>query len=109
MTRRNGKPARYINVMKPSRTDDVGLCVAVEKRFLDLMGSYLRIRGVELIPPESLSNDMFRWRTMAVRFKQGDFRNTEAELKSLKTIAQWTISINCELRNQADKIVEWKE
>lgn len=109
MIRRNEKSHRHINILVPSRQDDMMLCAAVQSRFLELCASYVRIRGMELIPPSSLDADIMRWRQMAVRFRQGDFRRTEAEMKSLKTIAQWTVSENNKLRNQSDEVVKWKE
>jgi len=95
--------------LKPSVPDTIALSSAVQSRFLDLCEAYLRIRGVELSPPPSLDADMLRWRTMAVRFKKGDFRNSEGELKALRTIAQWTLDENSELRNQPKVSVDWSK
>ena len=73
---------------------------AVEARFLDLCGSWQRVKGVDLPIPESLNADMLRWREMRVRHRSGDFRHTEVELTSTKAIAQWTLDCQAELRNQ---------
>ena len=52
---------------------------------------------------------MLRWRQMAVRHRKGDFRNSDAEYESIKTIAQWTVDVNCQIRNQPAKKIVWKE
>jgi len=101
----NGRP----DILKKSDPDLIALSLSVETRFKDLLGSYLRIRGVELIPPKSLDQDMLRWREMAVRHRNGDLRNTDAEKKSVRAIAEWTIRVNCELRNQSPKVIVWKD
>ena len=88
------------SMLIPSVPDTVALADAVESRFLDLCGSWLRIRGNELPIPPSLDADMLRWREMRIRHLAGDFRNTEAELKSTKAMAQFTLDMNCDLRGQ---------
>lgn len=98
---------RHKNVLRPSRTDIVLLAEAVESRFIELCDVYFRIKGEELIPPKFLDKDMLRWRQMRVRHKRGDLRHTEAEEKSTKAVAQWTVDVNCEIRNQPPKTVEW--
>ena len=87
-------------MLRSSTPDTVALADAVEGRFLDLCGSWLRVRGVEMTIPESLNLDMLRWREMRCRHLRGDFRNSEAEEKSTKTIAQWTLDCQADLRNQ---------
>lgn len=110
MKNRNGKhkPARHINVLQKSKQDDIALAVALEDRFKRLCGDYLRIKGEEIHIPRSLDGEFFKWRTMMVRLKKNDMRNTEAEMQSVKTIAQWTLSIKAELVNQPVKTVEWR-
>lgn len=88
------------NALQTSTPDTVALADAVEARFLDLCGSWQRVKGVDLPIPASLDPDMLRWREMRVRHLRGDFRNTEAELKSTKAVAQFTLDMNCSLRNQ---------
>ena len=97
------------NMLKPSDQDTIALAMAVEDRFLDLCGLWQRVRGVEVeFPiPESLNSDMLRWREMRVRHKAGDFRNTEAELQSVKAVAQFTLDMNCDLRGQEKKVLQW--
>ena len=98
---------RHGKKLRPSTLDDIQLAYAVETRFLDLCGTYLRVRGVEIPIPSSLNADLLRWREMRVRHNKGDYRNSEAEKKSVRTVAQWTVTENCELRGQENKIVEW--
>ena len=99
----------HFNVLRPSEMDTVELGYAVEERFLDLMGAYLRIHGDYLNIPVQLNRDILRWREMRIRHKQGDLRNTDAELTSTKVIAQWTLDCNAKLRNQKPVAIEWKE
>lgn len=106
--RRNGHSKRiHFNRLRPSVPDTIALADAVEVRFIELCGSYLRIKGEHLVPPRSLNQDMLRWRQMRVRHKHGDFRNTEAELQSTRAIAQWTVDVNRRIRNQEPMKIEW--
>jgi hypothetical protein len=93
----------------PAHIDDVHLCAAVESRFVELSGSYLRLKGLTLIIPKDLQQDLTLWRRMAVRFKQGDMRVTEGERLAVRRFAQWTVDVNCEIRNQPAQTVAWKE
>lgn len=88
------------SMLKPSEQDTIALAMAVEDRFLDICAAWRRVRGVDIPFPESLNVDWLRWREMRVRHKRGDFRNSDAELKSTKSIAQWTLDMNASLRNQ---------
>lgn len=94
------------SMLKPSDADAIALAQAVEERFLELCHGWLRVKGAELPIPESLNSDMLRWREMRVRHRMGDFRNSEAELKSTKAVAQWTLDMNCSLRNQPRKSLD---
>jgi hypothetical protein len=97
------------NKLEKSIPDTITLAAKVEENFLTLCELHRRVRGVDLIPPRELDGDMLNWRAMRVRHKKGDFRNTESELRSTKTIAEWTVQVNCVLRNQPPKHVTWKE
>ena len=95
------------NVLVPSSLDMVELARAVEVRFLDLCDAYLRIRGEPLATPTALDRDMLGWRELRVRHRRGDMRNTEAEVRNVRTIAQWLVDTNCVLRNQPLKRIDW--
>jgi len=99
----------HFNTLRPSDPDAVALAQALEERFVELCGTYLRVTGVRLVPPPSLDNDMMRWRQMRVRHRKGDFRNSEVELHSVKCLCQWTLDINASIRNQPTYKVAWKE
>ncbi len=90
-----------------SNPDTVALGEAVESRFLTLCEGWARKRGEKLPISKSVHRDLFCWRQMRVRHRQGDNRNTLSELKSMKAMAQWTVTMNCELRGQDDKQVAW--
>lgn len=106
MSDKNGRV--HFNTLQPSDPDAVALAQALEERFVKLYGSYLQIKGERLIPPPSLDNDMIRWRQMRVRHRRGDFRNSEAELYSVKCVAQWTLDVNAAMRNQPVQKLEWR-
>jgi len=105
MSRRNGR--RHINLLVRSQRAEVDLAFQVEERFKTVCELYWRTHQTDLIPTKDLDGDMLRWRTMVVRHKAGDFRHTEAELKSVKVIAQWTLDINCDLRGQPRQNIKW--
>lgn len=104
----NGKKVIHAKVLGASDPDLVVLGEAVQQRFLDLLGSWERVRGERLIPPAELDSDMLLWRTMVVRHRKGDYRNTADEENATKRIAQWTVDKQCELRNQPRKIIDWR-
>ena len=97
------------DLLQESPRDMITLSLAVEDRFKSLCDTHLRLRGKQLTIPKSLQADMVRWRTMAVRHRAGDFRNTNTEKKSVRAIAQWLVNTNCELRNQVTHQLTWKD
>ena len=106
----NGRvPPRHTNVLQKSTLDNVQLGLAVEERFLEVCKLYLKERGVELITPYDLDSDMLLWRTMRVRHKKGDFRNTKDEERSVRKIAQWTLDVKLRLCDQPAKVLEWPD
>jgi len=100
--------AIHRNPMKRSSPDTIALGDAVEHRFLNLCQSWLRMRREELFIPSEIDSAMLLWRKMMIRHAQGVFLNTDDELQALKTVAQWTVDMNCNLRGQDHKKVEWK-
>lgn len=97
----------HFHQLKPSTQDNIALAQAVEERFLNLCGSWERIRGERLPIPDGLQNEMIAWRRMRIRHKQGDFRNSDYEVKCLRVFAQWTVDMNCCLRNQPLVKIDW--
>jgi len=90
-----------------SNKDDIALADAVDQRFRDLCFAWTRIKGESLRYPQELHLDIIRWKSMLKRHQLGDFRHTEAELKSTKTVADWTHQTNCYLRNQEYEAIKW--
>ncbi len=107
MSKRNDK-SHIPGIMLQSKPDDVQLAAAVEEKFLDLCGTHLRLKRERLIIPESLDRDLLRWRQMRMRHKSGDLRHTEMEMRSVRAVADWTLEVNAELRNQKKHIMEWR-
>lgn len=95
------------NVLRPAVPDAVAMCRAVQERFLNLLEMHLQVKGTQLLPPKSLDRAMVLWRTMALRFKNGDYRDTAEEIQALREIAQWTLDENCILRNQPKIELVW--
>lgn len=100
---------RHSDLLKKSDADAVALAEAVEERFLTVCRTYIRIWGSEIKMPVSLKQDLLRWRTMRLRHKKGDFRNSDSELASTKAVAQWTVDVNAGLRGQPVQTLQWKE
>ncbi len=105
MSNSNGSSPKLL----PSSPDTIALGIAVEEKFLDLCHTHIQMKGTEINIHASMDKDMLRWREMRVRHKSGDYRNSDAELKSLKSIAQWTVDENCTLRGQPITSVKWKD
>ena len=97
----------HTKMLLSSTPDTVQLGDAVESRFLRLCADYSRIKHEDLTPPSDLDADMLLWRTMMVRHKQEDFRNSEDELKATKRVADWTHKVNCEIKGQKYTPIEW--
>lgn len=93
----------------PACIDDIELSCAVEQRFIDVCGTYLRLKGVQLAIPKDLQADLTLWRRMVVRFKSGDMRVSFDERESLRRVAQWTLDVNCEIRNQPKQTLVWRD
>ena len=107
MSKKNGKSI-HGNQLVPSRVDDIELARALEERFLQLCQLHKNLKGEEILIPKSLDADMRRWRQMVVRYNGGDFRHTESELLSVKTIAQWTVDTKMNLLGREPKPVNWR-
>jgi hypothetical protein len=95
--------------LKPSDKDCIALAAAVLERYTDLFYSHQRIMGTALLIPASMRGDVKRWQFMVQRHQRGDFRNTDAEYKSTKMFAQWTLDMNAELRNQPKQAITWRD
>ena len=106
-SRRTRRAKRNHNALHSSSIDEIQLAEAVESRFLTLTETWLRIKKEELIIPPELDGAMLGWRTMRVRHRKGDYRNSGEEYRLVKVIAQWTVDMNCLLRNQPTKNVPW--
>ena len=106
MSKRNGK-AIHGEALKKSSRDDIALAFKVEEGFLTICELWAREHGESLPIPKELDVHLFRWRTLRVRHRQGDFRSTESEKQSVRVVAQWTLDVNCELRGQPKKTIQW--
>jgi hypothetical protein len=94
-------------VLVPSLPDVIQLAHAIEDRFMSLSAFHFRQQGTPLNMPESVKKDAIIWRRLVLRYKMGDFRNTHSELKAIRSFAQWTVDVNCKLRNQPKQTINW--
>lgn len=99
----------HTNTLQASPMDLVMLGEAVEIRFLQLTADYLRIKFENLPIPSELDSDLYLWRSMRVRHRKHDYRNTIDEKKSTRTVAEWTYKTNCVIKNQKYAPIEWSE
>lgn len=105
MSKQNGRP----DILLPSNPDLAELAAAVEGKFLELCQFHRRVAGFDLAIPEWLRQDALRWRRMVLRHRHGDFRHTSSEKKSTRAVAEWTLSVNCKLRNQVYVPMVWRD
>ena len=92
-----------------SGQDDILLAYEVEKRFGEIAQTHVHQRGTVLEIPRGLQFEFRLFMGLRERHRAGDFRHTEAEQSATKAIAQWTVTINCALRGQPNKVVQWKD
>ncbi len=104
----NGKVI-HTNMLQQSTQDTLELADAIGERFEGLCQLYLRVRGRQLSVPVSMRSDMLNFIRMHERFLRGDHRNSRQELLSARAVAQWTLDINLQLRNQPSKKLVWKD
>lgn len=110
MSKRNGKPKskqHFPDRLIPSQLDDYCLARKVEENFLTVCLTHKRKTGEEIPIPPHMDSDILRWRQMRVRHESGDMRHTEAEKKSVKAVAEWTVQTNAKLRNQKTPMIDW--
>ncbi len=79
----------------------------MEVRYLQLCDEHLRAKFEELAFPSWLDADVLLWRTMRVRHKSGDYRNTTDEIKAVQRIANWTLEEKCKLTGTKHVPLEW--
>lgn len=91
----------------PTSQQDVEGCIVVAENYNGLVRAYRKKHEEDLKIPPLLVKDFCRVRTLVARFKSGDFRWSMTELKSLQDFAQWTVDVNCKLRGQEPKTVQW--
>jgi len=107
MSRKHNKVSDTI--LKPSSKDTLLLFTAVGERMEDVIGTWRRVNQTDLLIPEVLYTEVQFWNRMKVRYEKGDMRNTRDELRALRLLAQWSLDMNCKLRNQVPKIIQWKD
>lgn len=95
--------------LAPSKKDVIALGVEIEIRWGELFEAYFKVHKVQLIVPFALESALIRWREMRVRHNKEDYRNTRDEELCTREIADWTLEVNCLLRNQPYVPIEWED
>jgi hypothetical protein len=97
------------SILRPSCAAYVKLAEAIETNFLKLGPLYYAKCGEQLVFPESLNEDVLRWRTLCTRYKKGDFRHSPVEVKSCQAVADWTLQIKADVTGQPVQKIPWGE
>lgn len=104
---RKKKEIRHRSVLQKADQDTRHLCAAVDTRVSEVLNLHVRVREHPPMIPKNIQEDINLWRQMVVRFKKDDWRCTEDERQALRRVAQWSLDLNCDLRNQPRKVLEW--
>ena len=91
-----------------SSPDQIAIVYELNQRLIELDGTLLRVRGSGLFVAPSLEKDFERFEEVKFRHQKNDFRHSAAEMQSVATIAQWSLDINSELRNQPRQVVDFQ-
>ena len=95
--------------LRPSSEDTVALGEAVQSRLEELKLAYVRITHELLTMPNEMKSAFLLWTTMRKRHQRRDLRSTPGEEKATRHLAQWTLDVNADLRNQKRTKIVWKE
>ena len=96
-------------ILLNSKKDDIRLVDAIAERARTLVSLHLRVKGVALHPPGDLLKDFSLFNEVMDRYRGKDYRHTDDEMRSIRRIAQWTLDLNAELRNQEKTVMEWRD
>lgn len=80
--------------------DDITLVHAIRDKLDELRQSHVYYRGTDLIVPKDLQTDYQRFLQLHERFCNADYRISQAEYMSMQMVANWSVSIFRQLRNQ---------
>ena len=105
----NGRASNAPDRLQPASRDSITLALALESRFVELCGTYFRIKGSPLTIPDNLKQDALRWREFMARVAKGDRRIKRSELLGIRSMCQWTLNLNQQLRNQPTTLLQWKD
>ena len=79
------------------------MAVAVWENLQELRVLHIKLRGTPLMLPADLKPAEQRWLDFLERASRGDRRISAAEAQATKHMAQWTLDVKNELRNQPQK------
>jgi len=95
--------------MTLSNRDDIAIVYEIQKRLVELRDRFCKVSGNDLIIPPNLKADFIRYNMVFGRYKEGDFRHSESEKKSIRAIAQWTVDLNRSICGQTPLKLEWRD
>lgn len=99
---------RHVKKLWPSTEAHKQFVDAILERYGLVRNLHLRLKGSLLEPPADLRSDFRRFHTLLARWSSGDDRHSMSEIKACQAIAQWTLDVNCKLRNQPPKTIHWR-
>ena len=100
---------RHPDRLLPSDPDMIDLVIAVVDRYNGLIEHYLRIKKEHLLIPGSMEQAKKLLVRVKERYSKSDYRHSESEKKAIRDFAQWTHTVNSEMRNQEPTILSWKD
>ena len=96
--------------LKPIPSNDVSMIHELSKRLLDLHELHRRVHGVDCLIPKDMENDFKRFNALKQRcYVLNDYRISESEVKSVRTIAQWVLDLKKQICGQPRHILEWRD
>lgn len=97
------------NILRPARPDDIALAAELKPRFIEVVDTYARLRGVKYTFTEDIKKAVGLWRTAVARLERGDDRVRDDEVQAMRDVAQWTLDVKAELTNSKPKKIEWAD
>lgn len=95
--------------LRPATQDEVALVEAVRERLLGVCHLHRREMESDLCPTVEVRPAYDRWRRVVARHRAGDFRISRDEVLATREVAQWSLDVNCALRNQPFEKIEWRD
>lgn len=90
----------HMNMLGPSDPDMIALCAAVVTDYNKLVQMYERIKGEPLLISSEMERMVQRVMVLTARYEKDDFRHNESEKLAIRSLAEWNLTVNHDLRGQ---------